>query len=295
MTLPSEFTVGWAMGALRDAFLCAALASLPVMAGALLFGSGASIVQTGLMFRPNLLAPDFGRLNPLSGFTRLFSRKSLVQCLKSLVKIALVSLLVWNGLSAAIPDISGLSVEDPLTSLDLTRSVVERLLLTSGLFLFIVGLLDYGWQWWEHERSLRMTQKELREEMREAEVKPELRQAMRARQRQLGRRRMMHEVPSADVVITNPTHYSVALRYDSEKDQAPRVVAKGVDAIAQRIREIALEARVPMVPDPPLARSLYKAADVGEMIPPELFRAVAEVLAYVYRQKGKIPGEGGAS
>jgi flagellar biosynthetic protein FlhB len=287
-SVPAEFGVSYAMEVLRSVFMYAAIACAPVMAASLFFGAGVSILQTGLQFRLSFLTPQPERLNPISGFTRLFSRRALADCLKSLLKIGLIGLLAWTTLRGVMPEMAGLSIRELAGSLEITQKTVESLIMKCGAFLMAAGLLDYLYQWWEHERSLRMTVKELRDELRDNEVKPEVRQAIRARMRQMARRRMMQEVPNADVVVVNPTHYAVALKYDAAESPAPLVVAKGVDEIALRIRQIAEEAGVHVVENPPLARALYKAADIGEMIPEELYKAVAEVLAYVYRLKGKL-------
>ncbi|MGE5578681.1 MAG: flagellar biosynthesis protein FlhB [Bacillota bacterium] len=290
-SLPSEATLGWGMAVLRSVFAWATLAAAPVAAAALVFGAGASIIQGGLQFHPHLIAPDFSRLNPLRGLTRLFSRRALADGLRSLLKVALVGILTWNALRTVLPQVSTLLVRGLSNSVEITVTTIEKLLMNCGVFLVGAGVLDYIYQWWEHEKSLRMTQREVRDELRDAEVKPEVRSAIRARQRQMARMRMMQEVPKADVVIVNPTHYAVALKYDISEKPAPVVVAKGVDDVALRIKKIALEAKVQVVENPPLARGLYKAAEVGEMIPPDMYKAVAEVLAYVYRVAGKGPKE----
>ena len=292
--LPSEPTVGWAMAVLTRVLGYAALGTLPVMGGALLFGAGSSIAQTGLAVHLNLIAPDWNRLNPIAGMARVFSRRALVDCLRSLLKAALVALLAWNTLRTVLPEVSSLLVRDLSNSVGIAMTTIQRLLTNCSVFLVAIAALDYVYQWWENERSLMMSLRELKDELRDSEVKPEVKSAMRARQRQLARRRMMQDVPKADVVVTNPTHYAVALKYDAEKDPAPVVVAKGLDDLALRIRKVAEEAGVRLVQDPPLARALYRAADIGQAIPEELYKAVAEVLAYVYRLSGKGPREGKA-
>ena len=292
--VPGEPTVEWAMAILTRVLGYAALGMLPVAGGALLLGVGSSIAQTGLSFHANLIAPDWNRLNPLAGLTRVFSRRAVVDCLRALLKVALVAFLAWNTLRAAMPEVSSLVVRDLSNSVGIAMTTVERLLTNSSVFLVGVAALDYVYQWWENERSLMMSLREIKDELRDSEVKPEFKSALRARQRQLARRRMMQEVPKADVVVTNPTHYAVALKYDAAKDPAPVVVAKGLDDLALRIRKVAEEAGVRLVQDPPLARALYRAADIGQVIPEELYKAVAEVLAYVYRLSGKAPREGKA-
>lgn len=294
-TIPDKVTIGWGMAALRSVFTYAMIGALPVAAAALLMGVGISIVQGGLQFHPNLIAPSFSRMSPLSGVTRLFSRRALADCLKSLLKVALVGMLAWRTLRALMPEVSSLLVRGLSNSLEIIVTTVDRMLVNCGVFLVGAAVLDYLYQWWEHEKSLRMTQREIRDEMRDSEVKPEVKSAIRARQRQMARTRLMQDVPKADVVIVNPTHYAVALKYDLADKPAPVVVGKGVDDVALRIKKIAEQAKVKIVENPPLARGLYKAAKVGEMVPPDMYKAVAEVLAYVYRVSGRAPKEARAT
>jgi flagellar biosynthetic protein FlhB len=252
---------------------------------------GSSVIQSGLSFHPNLIAPSWDRINPVRGFTRIFSGRAVADCIRSLFKVALVGMLTWNTLKSVLPQVSSLLMRSLSNSVGITVTTLEKLLMNCGVFLIGVGVLDWVYQWWEHEKSLRMTQREVRDELRDAEVKPEIKSAIRARQRQMARMRMMQDVPKADVVVVNPTHFAVALKYDLKEKPAPVVVAKGVDDVALRIRKIAEEAKVKIVENPPLARALYKASEVGEMVPPDMYKAVAEVLAYVYRVSGKTPKE----
>jgi flagellar biosynthetic protein FlhB len=291
---PTEVSIGWAFQVLREVMSVSSLAVLPLVLSVMTFGVVASVAQTGIAFRPNLLTPDLDRLNPISGIARLFSRRALAAGLRSILKMILVGLCAYCTLKNVWPEVSSLVVRDLSSSLRITRETVEGLALNCGLFLLILGVADRVYQWWEYERSIMMTPRELRDEMRDAEVKPEIRSAMRARQRSLARRRMMQDVKTSDAVIVNPEHYAVAVKYDASTSLAPTVVAKGLDDVALRIREVAKENHVQVVQNPPLARALYKASDIGEMIPEELYKAVAEVLAYVYRVSGKAPGgEGG--
>lgn len=293
-SVPSEPTVGWAMAVLRSVFTSAGLAVAPVAAAALLFGTGASVIQGGLSFHANLIAPDWSRMNPARGLIRIFSRRALADCLRALLKVSLVGILTWNTLKAVLPQVSSLLVRGLSNSVEITSTTIERLMINCGFFLVALGVLDYLYQWWEHEKGLMMSQREVRDEMKDAEIKPEVKSAIRARQRQMARMRMMQDVPKADVVVVNPTHYAVALKYDVSLSPAPVVVAKGLDDVALRIRKIAEEAKVRVVENPPLARALYKTSEVGEMVPQDMYKAVAEVLAYVYRVSGKAPKEGRA-
>jgi len=285
-------TIGWALSAIRDVMITWLLAVFPVMAAALVFGAGTSMLQVGFMVKPQLLAPDINRLNPLEGLKRIFSRRSLQMLLKSLAKVLLIGSVVWSTVKAEWSQLSALMIAGLGHSVSTVRQIVGRILLNSSVLLVGIGVVDYVYQWWEYEKSLRMSLQEIKEELKDTEGKPEVRQAIRRRQRQIAMRRMMQEVPTADVVVTNPTHYAVALRYKMEEDNAPKVVAKGLDEIALRIRAIAEENKVDVVEDPPLAQALYHAVDIGEEIPEELYQAVAQVLAYVYRLSGRMPMEG---
>jgi flagellar biosynthetic protein FlhB len=285
-------TIGWASAAMKDVLIAWILAIFPVMAAALVFGAGTSMLQVGFMVRPQLLAPDLKRLNPIEGFKRIFSRRSLQALLKSLAKVLLIGLVVWNTVKSEWAQLSALMITDLTHSVSTVKQLVETMLLNSSVMLVAIGVADYVYQWWEHEKSLRMTLQEMKEEVKDTEGKPEVRQAIRRRQRQISMRRMMQDVPTADVVLTNPTHYAVALKYNMEEDNAPKVVAKGLDELALRIRALAEENKVHIVEDPPLAQALYRAVDVGEEIPEELYQAVAQVLAYVYRLSGRMPLEG---
>jgi flagellar biosynthetic protein FlhB len=284
--------VGWALVVMNDVLITWILAIFPVMAAAVVSGAGASMLQVGFMVKPELLAPDLKRLNPLEGFKRIFSRRSLQTLLKSLAKIVFTGLVVWNTVKSEWSQLSALMITDLAHSVSTLTRLIGKILLNSSVLLVAIGVADYVYQWWEYEKSLRMTVQELKEEIKDTEGKPEVRQAIRRRQRQISMRRMMQDVPTADVVLTNPTHYAVALKYNMEEDNAPKVVAKGLDELALRIRAVAEEHKVHVVEDPPLAQALYHAVDIGEEIPEELYQAVAQVLAYVYRLSGRMPLEG---
>ncbi len=291
-SVPPEPGIKWASKAMADVLFTFGLASLPVMAAAAVFGIGASVLQVGISVNPVLLVPSFTRLNPLEGLKRIFSRRSLQALGRSLAKIILVALVTWNSIKSVWPQLSALVIADLTQSVAIVARTIEKILINSGFVLIVIGVLDYVYQWWEHEKSLRMSHQEIKEEMKDTEGKPEVRQAIRQRQRRIAMRRMMQEVPSADVVLVNPTHYAVALKYDIENDPAPKVVAKGLDSLALRIRALAEENSVYVMEDPPLAQALYRAVEVGELIPEELYQAVAQVLAYVYKVSGRAPVEG---
>ncbi len=256
---------------------------LLVLAAALL----ANILQVGLLFAPERLLPDFGRLDPIKGLTSRFSMRTLVHAAMNLAKVALVSWIAWKVLAADWNDIFRLTGGDILTSLRLLASTFFKLAFWMALVLLVLGLLDFLYQKWNHYQNLMMTRHEVKDELRNYEGDPRVKQRRRQIQMQMARQRMMRDVKDADVVITNPTHLSVALKYDETTMRAPVVVAKGADILALRIREIAKEHGVPLVENRELARNIYRLVDVGDPVPEKLFKAVAEILAYVYGLKGR--------
>ncbi|MEQ1661399.1 MAG: flagellar biosynthesis protein FlhB [Thiobacillus sp.] len=237
----------------------------------------------GWLFSTKALMPKFSRLNPLTGIKRVVSMQGLVELVKSLVKVGLLGVVAVWLISANLDAVFSLMREPLVLATQHLGDIVGRVfLLASGAMLFIV-VLDVPYQLWDHHKKLRMTKEELRQEAKESEGDPYIKGRIRARQREAARRRMMSEVPTADVVVTNPTHYAVALKYTEGSMRAPRVVAKGADAVAAKIRELAAEHRVPTLEAPPLARALFRHAELGDEIPATLYAAVAEVLAYVFQ------------
>lgn len=246
--------------------------------------------QTGLGFNGNLLAPKLERLNPLAGMQRLVSRRTLVEGVKAVLKVSLVGAVVWGALERRAGVWPTLGLMHPLHAVGMVAEAVHGAILPAGLVLLGLGVFDYVYQWWEHERDLRMTRQELKDELKDTEGRPEVKAAQRTRQRLLARRRMMAAVAKSDVVVTNPIHFAVALKYDLERAPAPEVVAKGRDLMAARIVEVARKHRVTVVPNPPLAQALYRSVDIGDYIPPQLYQAAAEVLAFVYRLRAEKTG-----
>ena len=243
------------------------------------------IVMHGWMFNSKALAPKFSRMNPLSGLKRMVSVDSLSELVKSLAKVALLGLIaglvMWKGLDALFA--LGLdSVQD--SSRAMGHLLAKSFLLISAGMLLVV-LLDVPYQLWRYYTQLKMTREEIRQEVKESEGDPHIKARIRSMQREVARRRMMSEIPTADVVVTNPTHYAVALKYSEGAMRAPRVVAKGADLVAARIREEARNHQVPILEAPPLARALYRHTELEQEIPVALYTAVAEVLAYVYQLK----------
>jgi flagellar biosynthesis protein FlhB len=254
----------------------------PIAGAAMVAGILASVLQVGVKFTPKSLQPSFAKLNPLAGLKRMFSPSQTVELSKSLAKTGVVAAVAFFAVWPRIPTLGTLVGMPPGAILVQTAGLVSSVALRVALALAVIAALDYAWQRHRHEKSLRMTKEELRKEAKESDVSPELKGALRRRQSEAARRRMMADVPTADVVVVNPTHYAVALRYDGSK-VAPEVIAKGVDLLAAAIRRAAEEAGVTIVHEPPLARALYRDVELGHMIPEELFAAVAQVLAFVFR------------
>jgi len=254
---------------------------------ALAGGIVGSVVQVGFMTSWESLVPDLNRLNPISGLGNLFQKEKLIDLVKSFFKVILI---VWVAYSA---------IEDPLSRIPYLSYMEVRpfsaymlnigfLILKNVLLAYVViALLDYAFQKWQFEEKNKMSKQEVKDEYKESEGDPLVRSRIRNLQREMARRRMMAEVPKSDVVITNPTHFAVALRYDSEEMDAPRVTAKGADLVALKIMELARENNVTVYQSPPLARALFRQSDLGDPVPAAFFPAVAEILAYVYRLKGR--------
>lgn len=261
---------------------------MPLMLIILIAGIAANVLQFGFMFTVESLSFKLSKLNPVSGIKRLFSLKSLVELLKSLFKIVVVAgiaYLTMKGEIENIPSLINISVGEILSYLG---EISFKICFFTCLALVFLAALDYAYQRWEYEKQLKMTKQEVRDELKQTEGDPAIKARIRNVQREMAQRRMMEEVPGADVVITNPTSLAIALKYDTQIMMAPRVVAKGAGVIAENIKKIAEENSIPIVEDKPLAQTLFKAVEIGEYIPVELYRAVAEILAYVYRLKGTL-------
>ena len=256
--------------------------SIPLMLFIMVIGLAMNVAQVGFNFSTEKLSFNPGRLNPISGFGRIFSKRSLVELAKSLVKIAIIGSLVYMNLSEELWQMPKLIFVDIFAGAAQISDVVFNLAFKIiGLFM-VMAVLDLIYQKWQNTQDLKMSKQEVKEEFKQQEGDPQIKGKIRQKQRQMAMSRMMKEVPKADVIITNPTHLAVALKYEAGMP-APVVLAKGQDAVAQKIKELARENSVPIVENKPLARALYAAVDVGGSIPQELFKAVAEVLAYVYK------------
>jgi len=257
----------------------------PVLAIALVAVLVSSYAQVGFLFTTETLKLKLDKINPLKGFKRIFSMQSTIQLTKSAIKVVIVSNLGYTYLIEEQHNILQLMDMDITAIAVYIGSTVVNIAVRMCIALLLLSLVDYLYQWWEFEKSLKMSKQEVKEEYKQLEGNPEIKSRIKQKQRQISMRRMIHDVPKADVVITNPDHYAVAIKYDEKVDEAPVVIAKGQGFIAQRIKEVARENDIQLVENKPLARALYSAVEVGEAIPRELYQAVAEVLAYVYSMK----------
>ncbi len=259
--------------------------SLPLLAVALVTGLAASYAQVGFLFTSEPLKPQFSRINPLKGLKNMFSSRALVELVKSVAKAVLILFVCYLYLSGRMSEITYTLKMEPNNIVNLLWSILFDVIIRSSVILFLIAVFDYEMKRRQNKNELMMTKQEVKQEYKQSEGDPLLKSKIKEKQRQMAMSRMMQQVPKADVIITNPTHFAVALLYDTSKGDAPIVVAKGQDLVAQNIKRIAGEHGIPMIENPPLAQSLYRTVDIGSKIGPELFEAVAEVLAYVYSLK----------
>jgi len=280
---PQELMSAAGLGALFSATAKSLLLGIAPIAGVcLVAGVLANVAQTRGKPSPQALKPDPKRLNPLTGARNVFGTRMIFEAAKSLAKVGVVGAIVASALIPRLTQLSATVGSNPAALGAMLASMVFALAQRAAFAYLLIGAIDYGYQRWRHERSLRMSKQELREEMKQHSLPAEVKGAMRRRQLQAARARMMAAVPQADVVVVNPTHFAVALKYDGTRP-APECVAKGQDLIALQIRRLAEEHGVPVIEDRPLARSLHAGIEIGQLVPEELYQAVAQVLAYVYR------------
>jgi len=268
--------------ALRLASMALLLGAAPIVLAALLAGVAASLLQTGFTISGTGLHPDFSRVSPRTGLRRMFGPDSLVEAAKSIAKVVVMAFALWGVVQADLPALMLAPRWEPQVLLSHTLPPVMHMLFVMLAVQAVITTLDLLWVRLRFARQMRMTREDVREEQRETEGDPKIKARIKQIRTQRARRRMLAAVPKATVVITNPTHYAVALAYDRARNAAPRVVAKGVDSLAARIREVAQANKVPLVANPPLAQALYRV-EVDTEIPAEHYQAVAEIIAYVWR------------
>lgn len=259
----------------------------PPLAVALVVGLLANFAQVGFVLSAEALVPTFAKLNPWEGLKRLLSLRAMTEGIKAIFKFALFGAVAYGAVKQNWPAMLQLGKVQPAQAASMVGAMIATVVLRISLVWLIVAAIDYGFQRKQVDRQLRMTKEEVKREHKEQETSPEMKAAQGKRRSKLSRGRMRDQVKQADVVITNPTHYAVAIQYDPKKAHAPIVLAKGQDYMALAIREVAQKESVPIVPNPPLARSLYKQCEIGDFVPREMFQAVAEVLAYVFKAIGK--------
>ena len=281
--ITKEVTLQMSMISLREVvFMVIPLALAVAIAGIL-----ANVMQTGFLFTTKPLMPNFSKLDPIKGFKNLFALKKLIETIKTLLKVSVVMgvsyIFLWD-FTKELPTVIYFPLFDQLSWLKEKMLILAAVILIIFLVLALADLLFVRYNYF---KELRMSKQEIKDEYKQMEGDPKIKAKIRQIQMQMTRKRMMQEIPQADVVITNPTHYAVAIRYNQEKEAAPKVIAKGTDLVALRIKEIAMNYNIQIVENPPLARELYKKCNMGEMIPENLYKAVAEVLAFVYKSSNK--------
>jgi flagellar biosynthetic protein FlhB len=263
-------------------------AALPIIAMVMLSaaaaGAAGHLMQTGLMFTPDKLKPDFGKLSPMQGLKRIFGLDALIQFAKSLLKVAMTTVLAWWILKPHVFEMERLATLEPAAILPFLADILRRLVFAVMALLLVITGADWFIQKQRFMARMRMSKEELKEEFKNTEGDPHVKAKQKQMRAERARRRMMQAVPKATLVVMNPTHYAVALKYVQGEDDAPICVAKGMDAIALKIRDVAKEANVPVIEDPPLARALYAAVEIDDVIPQAHFEAVAKIIGFILRQ-----------
>ncbi|WP_258525520.1 flagellar biosynthesis protein FlhB [Paenibacillus sp. YN15] len=285
--LTNDITVANVMPLMTDLLAQVLLLLAPIFAVTVLVGILANYMQIGFLLTGEAFKIKFSKINPIEGAKRIFSLKSLVDFAKTLLKLTLIGYLVYSSLWGEKENLVNLAHLPLADVLAYVARLTVMMGIKIGVALVILSIFDYMYQKYEYEKNLRMSKQDIKDEYKKSEGDPQIKGKIKEKQRRMALARMMQDVPKADVVITNPTHFAVAIQYDNGKMDAPRVVAKGTDFVALKIKEVAKENGVITMENRPLARALYDQVEIGQTIPAELFQAVAEVLAYVYRLKGR--------
>ncbi|WP_348775065.1 flagellar biosynthesis protein FlhB [Psychrobacillus sp. NEAU-3TGS] len=286
--LVETLTIETSIEIYKDLLMEMAVILLPIMLVAVVAAIAANFFQFGLLFTTEPLKFDLKKIDPIKGLKRIFSLKAIIELLKSILKISFIgsvtTLILWMNLEQVL----SLSFKTAWDTLSTVGWLTGMMGISASVVLLFISILDFFYQRFDYEKNLKMSKQDIKDEHKNSEGDPIIKSRIRQRQREMAMRRMMQEVPTADVVITNPTHFAIALKYDDELMDAPIVVAKGADLVAQKIKLIAKENDVVMVENRPLARAMFDQVEIGQRIPDEFFKAIAEVLAYVYRIKQKI-------
>jgi flagellar biosynthetic protein FlhB len=286
--LPPDITIPYLTGIANSAGIRIAIVLAPILLAVAMFSIIANILQGGLVFSTQSLGFHFEKLSPQKGLGKIFSKNGLVELVKSLLLLIAIAIISYQVISAHFPLYPRLVLMDVRKLVYWIASISYTVFIRVAIMLVVLAIADYCFQKYRFKEQLKMTKQEIKEEFKEMEGDPITKGRIRRIQREMARKRMMADVPNADVVITNPTHYAVALSYKVESMDAPKVVAKGVGFLALKIRELAQEHGVPLVENRPLAQTLYKSVEIGESIPSNLYKAVAEILAYIYKAKNAL-------
>ncbi len=268
-------------------FVVAAKCAAPVLFVALCVGVLAQVAQIGILYSPDILELNFDRVNPINGVKKLFSKQALFEAVKGVIKFAVVMAVVYGYLKDDIARYNGFMHLEISQTFFHAKDLLLKVSFAIILSLAIIAVLDFAWQKFTYKQKLMQTKQQLKQESKEQDGNPEVKQRIRQIQREMSRKRMINDVKTADVIVTNPTHISIVLKYDSETMVSPMIVGKGQDHLAMRIREVAKEHNIPIVENVLLARTLYKTVKVGQPVPRNMYKAVAEVLAFVYKLKKK--------
>ncbi len=273
---------------MRDGGIAFTVLMGPILLSIIVAGIVSNVIQSGLVFSGHSIEPKLEKISPASGFKRLFSLRSLEELIKNILKMLIIGYIGYVTLRGEQSHFLDLIDQDVAQILAFIASISLKLCVRVGVVFILLAILDFAYQKYEYEKNLKMTKQEVKDEYKQIEGDPLIKSRIRSMQRERARHRMFQDVPQADVVIVNPTHVAVALKYDPEKMSAPKVVAKGMRKIAEKIKQVAREHNIPVVERPLVARMLYKSANVGDEVPADLYQLVAEILAHVYQMKNKI-------
>lgn len=271
----------------KETFFAMGKCVAPVFVTSMVLGILSQVMQVGILYAPEAVSFKLDKVNPINGFKRIFSKKSIAEVVKGIFKFSIVLVITYMILNENMTSFIGFLHTEAAEAFAYGKTFAFRLSLAILVGLFVVALGDFAWEKYSYKEKLKMTKQQVKEEMKEKDGNPEVKQKIRAIQREMASKRTLSDVPKADVIVTNPTHISIVLRYDGETMVAPQVIGKGQDHLALKIREIAKEHDIPIVENVPLARALYKTVKVGEGVPRSLYKAVAEILAFVYKVKRK--------